>query len=231
MITELLALIGEHRRSALVLFIVLNVAALSACVTPATVTPTPAPSPTATATATPTAVPSPTVTATPTPVPTPTPAPTVTPDLDIQASITPLHQYAPNYMVHVEKSMTAGALSVDLFHSDLGGQYAYLNDTYVTRVVFVDIAGVPIEKIKIHAACVNDSGGNYTVYESERVDFVLLNAGDRISRTIGFVVKPDTPPGKYLLRVTVHTDPDGNESWAGYGCEFGAGLNILAPPA
>ena len=157
--------------------------------------------------------------------------PTVTPDLSIQSSITPLDQYAPNYMVHVDQSMTMGTLSVDLVNSDLGGQYAYLNDTYVTHIMLNDISNVSVDRIKIHATCKNYSDGNYTVYDNERVDTVLLNPGDKISRTVGFKVSPDTPPGKYMLHVDVYTDPYGNNSWSVYGCGFEAGLNILRLPA
>ncbi len=124
-----------------------------------------------------------------------------------------------------------GALSVDLANSDLGGQYAYLNDTYVVHLMFDDISNVSVDRIKIHAICKNDSGGNYTVYDNDRVDTVLLNQSDKISRTVGFKVSPDTPPGKYLLRVDVYTDPYGNNSWSVYGCGFETGLNILRSPA
>jgi hypothetical protein len=236
MITKLFAYVEKHHTivlSAIVIFAIISTVAISACVTSGTATPSPEPTvaPTAEPTATATPTPSPSPTVTPEPSPTVTPAPTVTPDLDIQASITPLDQYAPNYMVHVDKSMTAGALSIDLYNSDIGGQYAYINDTYVTRITLVDISNATVDSIKINVVCINDSGGNYTLYESERVDVVLLDPGNKISRTIGFVVKPDTPPGKYLLRVIVHTDPYGNNTWMGYGCGFEAGLNILAPPA
>lgn len=240
MIPEILNFIEEHRTAvlaAIALFALLDIGAilvylvLSSGAAVPTTTPTAVPSVVITPTPMPTATPTPTPEPTPTPVPTPTPAPTVTPDLDIQSSISPLDQYAPNYMVHVEKSMTADALSVDLVYSDLGGQYAYINDTYVTHLTLVDISNASVDRIKIRAICRNDSGTGYMLYESERIDVVLLDPGDKIFRTVGFKVKPDAPPGKYLLRVDVYTDPYGNDTWAGKGCSFEAGLNILAIPA
>lgn len=240
MISELLDFIEEHRTAvlaAITLFALLDIIAivLYLILTSGAASPTPTPSaapsimptPEPTITPTPTPEPSPT----PTPTPTPTPVPTVTPDLDIQASISPLDQYAPNYMVHVEKSMTTGSLSVDLMHSDIGGQYAYIGDTYVTRLMLADISNATVDRIKIYAICRNGSGSDYTLYESERVDTVLLNPGDKTSRTLGFQVKPGTPPGRYLLHVDVYTDPYGNNTWTGYGCGFEAGLNVLALPA
>jgi len=127
--------------------------------------------------------------------------------------------------------MTADGLSVDLLYSDPGGQYAYINDTYVTHLTLVDVSGVPVDRIRIRAICRNDSGTGYVLHESERVDVVLLGPGDKISRTVGFKVKPDAPPGKYLLHIDVYTDPYGNDTWAGKGCSFEAGLNVLAPPS
>ncbi len=240
MLQKILSFIEEHRTAvlaAITLFALLDIGAilvflfLSPGAAAPTPTPTPMPSIVVTPTPTPAATPTPTPEPTPTPLPTPTPAPTVTPDLDIQARISPLDQYAPNYMVHVEKSMTADALSIDLIYSDIGGQYAYINDTYVTHLTLVDISNVSVDRIRINALCRNDSGTGYTLYESERVDVVLLDPGEKISRTVGFKVNPDAPPGKYLLRVNVYTDPDGNGTWAGKGCSFEAGLNILALPA
>ena len=236
MLNELLNLVKKNRRAialVIIIFAVTGMAVISAylIVTYGTAPAAPSPTPRPTTVPTPTvaATPEPSPTATPEPSPTPTPVPTVTPDLDIKESITPLDQYAPNYMVHVDQSMTAGQLSLDLAHSDSGGQYAYLNDTYVTHFTLVDISNAPVGRIKIHTICRNDSGTDYTVYESERVDTVLLNPSDKISRTVGFQVGAGTPPGKYIIQIEVYTDPDGNESWSGYGCGFETGLNILRP--
>lgn len=242
MFNEILEFIERHRvavLAAIILFALLDIAAIAAylAITGGIASPTPCPEPTLTPTPTvmPTATPEPTAEPTPLPTevpsPTPTPVPTATPDMDIQASITPLDQYAPNYMVHVDQSMTTGALSVDLVYSGLGGPYAYLNDTYVTRLTLADISNASVDRVRIHVLCRNASGTNYTLYESERVDTVLLDPGKKISRTMGFKVSPDAPPGLYTLRIDIATDPYGNESWSGYGCGFETGLNILRLPS
>lgn len=239
MINGLLEFIERHRTAVLaiiILFALLDIVAIAwyMSLPGSTPSPTPVPSAMPTITATPVPTAEPTVEPAPVPTaepsPTPTPVPTVTPDLDIQASITPLDQYAPNYMVNVQKSTTTGALSIDLSRSDIGGQYAYLNDTYVTRLMLADISNATVDRIWIHVTCRNDSGTGYTLYESERVDLVMLKPGDKIYRSVGFKVDPATPPGKYLLHVDIYTDPYGNESWTGYGCGLETGLNILRLP-
>lgn len=148
----------------------------------------------------------------------------------MQASITTLDQYAPNYMVHVDKSTTTGALSIDLVYSDTGGQYAYVNDTYIARLVLADISNGSIDRIRIVATCRNASGTGFTVYDASRVDYVLLDPGEKVTRTVGFKVGQDTPQGIYTFRVDVYADPSGNDSWSAYGCGFEAGLNILRAP-
>lgn len=242
MFNELIELIKSNRKIiafAIIVLSVMGIIAISAYLILtyglAQPVPSPTPQPTPVPTPDPTvmAIPSPTATPVPTPEPSPTPAPraTVTPDLNIQASITPLDQYAPNYMVHVDQSATTGVLSVDLLHSDMGGPYAYLNDTYAMHMTLADISNRSVDRIKIRISCVNQSGTGYTMCERERVDTVLLNQSDKISRTLGFQVGADTPPGLYHLRVDIYTDPYGNDSWSGYGCGFETGLNILRLPS
>jgi len=241
MIDELLESLERNRKIAafaVIVFSVLGMALISAYIILTYVVASPTPTPTPVITAAPT--PEPTVTTTPTPTPTPapttvpsptpTPRPTVTPDLDLQASITPLDQYAPNYMVHVDQSATTGVLSIDLMHSDLGGPYAYLNDTYAMHMTLADISGQSVDRVKIVASCENQSGTGYTLYQGERVDTVLLNPGDKITRTLGFQVGAGTPPGLYTLYVDIYTDPYDNESWSTYGCGFETGLNIIRTP-
>jgi hypothetical protein len=232
-IHELFAFIDRHRTAACVAAVLFALGITGAIIIYSLSASVPAPTPTPVApTAIPaaTTVPAPSVTATPGPSPTPAPSPTVTPDIAIERSITPLDQYAPNHMVMVDKSMTSGMLSIDLAKTDAGGQYAYLNDTYVTRLALIDVANASIGRIKIRVSCINGTGTNDTIYEDERVDYVLLQPGDRIVRSVGFTVKPGTVPGKYLLRVEILADPYGNGSWSGYGCGFDAGLNVLLPP-
>jgi len=240
MIDEILESLERNRKIvafAVIVFSVLGMVLVSAYIILAYVvvspTPTPTPTPIITVVPTPeptvTATPTPTPTPTPVPSPTPTPRPTVTPDLDLQKSLTPLDQYAPKYMADVAQSATTGELSIDLMHSDMGGPYAYPNDTYVMHLTLADISNRSIDRIKIHAACVNHSGTGFSLYDSERIDTILLNQSDKISRTIGFAVGADTPPGLYDLRIDVYTDPYGNASWSTYGCGFVTGLNILPP--
>lgn len=233
MMDKLLNLIDEHHNSAcvfLVLIAVFNIGALSVysvmaagmgqpAITP-TPAPTPAPSPVA-------VTPSPAEAPTAMPSPTPVPSPTVTPDMDIHSSISPLDQYAMNHMVQVDKSAQMGLLTVDLANSDVGGEYAYRNDTYVTRLSIVDISSVPVDRIKIRSSCTNATGDNFILYENERIDSVLLQPGDKISRTVGFTVPSGTPPGKYALHIDVYVFSQANGTWSDYGCGFESGLNIL----
>ena len=196
-----------------------------------TVTPTPAATPVPTVALTPTpggALEQTTVT--PTPLPTPMASPTVTPDMVIARSISSLDQYAPKYMVQVDKSTNTGLLSVDLIHSDTGGQYAYGNDTYTACLVLADVSDVPVDRIRIHASCINATGSNYTLYEDDRIDYVLLRPGDKISRTVGFKVAPDAPEGLYKFRIVVSADLQGNGTWPDLGCIYESGLNILKAP-
>jgi hypothetical protein len=154
----------------------------------------------------------------------------MTPDMAIDRSITPLDQYAPNHMVQVDRSTGTGLLSIDLFNSDTGGQYAYRNDTYTSRLTLADVSNTSIDRIRIHTSCVNGTGSNYTLYEDDRIDYVLLRPGDKISRTVGFKVAPDAPEGLYKFRIVVSADLQGNGTWPDLGCSYESGLNILKAP-
>ena len=236
MMRELFEFIDEHRMAACAVALVFFVAGVGAAYVHSTMTSTALPevTPTAPASGTPIPTLAPTTSPVPSPSlslsPTPMPSPTVTPDMAITRSITPLDQYAPNYMTHVERSTNMGILGIDLAHSDTGGQYAYRNDTFTASFTLMDISNVPIDRIRIHTSCINGTGSNYTLYDADRIDSVLLGPGDKISRTVGFKVAPDAPEGLYKFRITVSVDLRGNDTWPDFGCSYESGLNILKAP-
>jgi hypothetical protein len=89
---------------------------------------------------------------------------------------------------------------------------------------------VSIDRIRIHVSCVNGTGSNYTLYEDDRIDYVLLRPDDKISRTVGFKVAPDAPGGVYKLRIAISADLQGNDTWPDFGCSYESGLNVLKTP-
>ena len=230
MIRELFQFIGRYGTAACAVAVIFFMAgACAGCIN--STTPSPTATPTAQAgTPLPTASPTPTPAPTSTPTATPAPEPTVTPDMAITRSISPLDQYAPNYMVHVEKSTDAGLLSVDLANSDTGDQYAYRNDTFTVRLVLADLSNASIDRIKVRVSCVNFTDNGYALHESDRIDYVLLHPGDKITRTVGFKVPSDAPQGLYRFRIDISADLPGNDSWPDFGCSYESGLNILKAP-
>jgi hypothetical protein len=234
MINEILKFIEGHRIAACIAVMLFAIAGIIGAIylySIASAGPMqPVATPAASAAPSPTVAPAPSPTVTPTAIPTPVPSPTMTPDMAIDRSITPLDQYAPNHMVQVDRSTGTGLLSIDLFNSDTGGQYAYRNDTYTSRLTLADVSNTSIDRIRIHTSCVNGTGSNYTLYEDDRIDYVLLRPGDKISRTVGFKVAPDAPEGLYKFRIVVSADLQGNGTWPDLGCSYESGLNILKAP-
>jgi hypothetical protein len=92
------------------------------------------------------------------------------------------------------------------------------------------MSNMSIDRIRIYVSCVNGTGSNYTLYENDRIDYVLLRPGDKISRTVGFEVAPDAPEGVYGLRIVISADMPGNDTWPDFGCSYESGLNILKAP-
>ncbi len=240
MINELFDLINEHKIAACVAAVIFFMAGAGAIylyhiTSPGPTLPETTPTAPASGTPLPTATPAPTAaptTAVPTATPTatPVPSPTVTPDMVIARSISPLDQYAPNHMVQVDRSTNMGLLSVDLYNSDTGGQYAYRNDTYTACLTLADISNMSIDRIRIHTLCINGTGNDNILYEDDRIDYVLLRPGDKIRRTIGFKVPSDATQGVYKLRIVITADLQKNNTWPDFGCSYESGLNILIAP-